>query len=71
MTKRKALSVSAVFIGLFLLIEVFEVINNEFVNGELVDFLSGAMLGAGIGLFLGNVLRKEKKQVRAELINIT
>jgi hypothetical protein len=60
MTKRKTLFVSAVLIGLSLLIEVFKMTNRVLLDGELVDFLSGAMLGAGIGLFLGNILRKEK-----------
>lgn len=71
MTKRRALSVSAVLIGLLLLIEVLKMTNKELVDGELIDFLSGALLGSGIGLFLGNILRKEKKQVRTEPINIT
>lgn len=64
MTKRKALFVSAVLIGLSLLIEVLKMNNNELLDGELVDFLSGALLGSGIGLFLGNILRKEKVKLK-------
>ena len=60
MSKRKALFVSAVLIGSSLMIEVLKMNNNELLDGELVDFLSGALLGSGIGLFLGNILRKEK-----------
>ncbi|MCZ4696030.1 hypothetical protein DWB61_15030 [Ancylomarina euxinus] len=60
MTKRKALIVSAVFIGSALLVEVLKMNYKELLDGEFVDFLSGALLGSGIGLFLGNILRKEK-----------
>ena len=64
MTKRKALFVSAVLIGSSLLIEVLKMNNNELLDRELVDYLSGALLGSGIGLFLGNIFRKENNQVR-------
>ena len=46
MTKKRALFVSAVLFGSFLLIEVLKM------EGELIDFLSGALFGAGFSTLI-------------------
>jgi len=71
MTKKKALFVSAVLIGVSLLIEILRIDGNTLLDGELINFLSGAFLGSGIGIFLGNILRNVNNQVRTEPINIS